>query len=306
MIDTTAEKLVCEIITTRSEELPKLNDLCSNSVHPFFIWTQNHIEGDVLNKLAEYKSTVVNHLHFTSDREIEDGCYVIHKNRILQVSKNNGNYLSVYEYPNIDIRTDSCKRVEGTTDLLLDLPIIDSFDVKTFASNEGKFRRVKIKISKQKNTIQVFAYSFDKEPTEIIFSSLEGILNKYVTHKDERDMLCDLIGDKVLAWYKSDNENTTQAGNLVIQELNEHNYFIVRGKKENDLAKKLNLITAEQAMELNFEVAETDYFYDGDLKLCKYSDYPHNNWDEQVNYPAVTTSQLIVFLLTKKGYRIKQ
>ena len=48
MIDTTAEKLVCEIITTRSEELPKLNDLCSNSVHPFFIWTQNHIEGDVL------------------------------------------------------------------------------------------------------------------------------------------------------------------------------------------------------------------------------------------------------------------
>mgnify|MGYP001567898383 CR=1 FL=1 len=220
--------MMCDVVALKTDGFPELNNLCSNSVHPFFIWTQAHIDEDVLNKLAEYKSTEVKHLYFISERKIEEECYVLHKNRVLKVYKYCGNRISIYDYPNIDIHIDMCKRIEATTDTSLGLPVIDFFDVKTFVTNGGELDRVKIKISEQKNTIQVFAFSSNTNSIEVRFSSLDSILNNYFTHKGERDMLCDMIGDKVVEWYKSDNENSTQAGNLVIQELNKHGWHIVR------------------------------------------------------------------------------
>jgi len=42
---------------------PRLGTLCSNNVHPLFVFTQEHISQDVLNKLAEYKKTEIKHLY---------------------------------------------------------------------------------------------------------------------------------------------------------------------------------------------------------------------------------------------------
>jgi hypothetical protein len=45
------------------------------------------------------------------DEEKKEGDKIIHRGQILTVGKNRGNYLSVYEFTHIDIRTDSCIKI---------------------------------------------------------------------------------------------------------------------------------------------------------------------------------------------------
>ncbi len=135
--------ILCEVKVLNVDGFPQINSICSNNVHPYFIWTKEHIEGNVLNTLPEYKNTQVKHIYYTSDREIEDECYIIHKGRVLQVSKNRGIYLSIYEHPSIDVRTDLCKRIEASSDSSLDniAPIPKSY-IDSFIELNGEIKKI--------------------------------------------------------------------------------------------------------------------------------------------------------------------
>lgn len=56
------------------------------------------------------------HLYITKSEEIKEGDKVIHKDSVLTISVNRGLYLTVEEFSNIDVRTDTCFKIIASTD----------------------------------------------------------------------------------------------------------------------------------------------------------------------------------------------
>ncbi len=67
----------CKVVILPTKDKPEIGNLCSNNVHPFFIWTNAHEAGDVQNTLVEYKNTIVNHLFSLSNEKIKEGDWAI-------------------------------------------------------------------------------------------------------------------------------------------------------------------------------------------------------------------------------------
>lgn len=98
-----------------------------------------------------YSNFEPRHLYFLSDEKIKDEDLVLHKNRVHRVSKNRGLYLSVYEFTNIDIRTDFCKKIIAATDesigdSLKALPRPSNEFLEAYCKANGKIEEVLVEV----------------------------------------------------------------------------------------------------------------------------------------------------------------
>lgn len=60
-----------KLVRANPDVKPHVGNLCTNVVHPLFLWTQQHIEGNVLQELVEYRGTKVIFPVVTTDKDIE-------------------------------------------------------------------------------------------------------------------------------------------------------------------------------------------------------------------------------------------
>ena len=130
----------------------KLGQLCSNNVHPLFIWTEEHIKQDAINTLIEYKKTVFKELYLLDDKApIEVGDYVYNPNGdcILLIDDNIEDDI-VYineEYSKVIATTDDSLilPMHLANDRYDNVPFIKSDFIKLFVEKQGKIDRVNVK-----------------------------------------------------------------------------------------------------------------------------------------------------------------
>jgi hypothetical protein len=79
------------------------------------------IEANLIPTVNENNETIY---YVVDDEPIRSDDKILHKNKVYTVSKNRGLYLSTIELTNIDLRTDTCKKILASTDKELDLPKI--------------------------------------------------------------------------------------------------------------------------------------------------------------------------------------
>jgi hypothetical protein len=81
--------------------------------------------GDFLSDMYDswykipYGNGIGQDMHLVVDGEIKGGDFIIHKDKVYQVLKNRGLFLSIDGLDHIDIRTDLCKKIIASTDILV-------------------------------------------------------------------------------------------------------------------------------------------------------------------------------------------
>lgn len=86
------------------------------------------------------KLVKINKEYYLLDGKIKDGDKVLHEQDILTVNKNKGAYLSTHQFPNIDIRTDLCKKIIGSSnmDFGTEIPLLNKSKVEILLANSKK------------------------------------------------------------------------------------------------------------------------------------------------------------------------
>ena len=172
-----------KVFVLEAKQPPQVGDICYISVIGWFICTKEHLKGNVIANLVEYKSVKVYKMYITEYKEIENNDYFITQyfpntfvlgkrlksiynikdNKVVAIFGNHiyppcnehcsNKYICTYPQPSLNFVIKWIK--EANKDNIITDILIEYEEGKSYSGNEGLIIKEWLKINPKDNTITI-------------------------------------------------------------------------------------------------------------------------------------------------------